>query len=143
MVRSPFCLPLTAPGTMSQRSGPGQSLSPSPLLPIASAAVRFGIVPPIVHRNPRFSPPQWEFDADIDDLTVIARAADSLGYDFMSFPGHVAIPESVGDVRGLVYWDPVATMSYIAAHTGHIKLLAYIVVLGYYHPLQIAKSYGT
>jgi probable F420-dependent oxidoreductase len=105
--------------------------------------VRFGIIPPIVHRNPRFNPPQWEFEADIDDLAVIARVADSVGYDFMSFPGHVAIPESVGDVRGLVYWDPVATMSYIAAHTGRIKLLAYIVVLGYYHPLQIAKSYGT
>lgn len=105
--------------------------------------MRFGLVPPIVHRNPRFTPPRWEFEAEIDDLAFVARAADELGYDFMCFPGHVAIPEEVGDVRGLVYWDPVATMSYIAARTRHIKLCAYIVVLGYYHPLQIAKSYGT
>ena len=105
--------------------------------------MRFGLVPPIVHRNPRFTPPAWEFEAGIDDLAVIAHSADELGYDFMCFPGHVAIPEDVGDVRGLIYWDPVATMSYIAAHTSRIKLCSYVVVLGYYHPLQIAKSYGT
>lgn len=105
--------------------------------------MRFGLVPPVVHRNPRFTPPRWEFEADIDDLAFVARAADELGYDFMCFPGHVAIPEEVGDVRGLIYWDPVATMSYIAARTRRIKLCSYVVVLGYYHPLQIAKSYGT
>jgi probable F420-dependent oxidoreductase len=105
--------------------------------------MRFGLVPPLVHRNPRFSPPAWEESANIDDLAEIARRADGLGYDFMCFPGHVAIPEEVGAVRGLVYWDPVATMSYIAAHTSRLKLCAYVVVLGYYHPLQIAKSYGS
>jgi probable F420-dependent oxidoreductase len=105
--------------------------------------MRFGLVPPIVHRNPRFTPPAWEFDATIDDLAGIAKRADSLGYDFMCFPGHVAIPEEVADVRGHVYWDPVATMSYIAAHTDRIKLCAYVVVLGYYHPLEICKSYGS
>ncbi|MCI0636196.1 MAG: TIGR03619 family F420-dependent LLM class oxidoreductase, partial [Actinobacteria bacterium] len=90
-----------------------------------------------------FNPPAWETSAGIDDLAAIARRADELGYDFMCFPGHVAIPEEVGAVRGLVYWDPVATMSYIAAHTTRLKLCAYVVVLGYYHPLQIAKSYGS
>ena len=105
--------------------------------------MRFGLVPPLVHRNPRFDPPSWETSAQIDDLAVIARRADELGFDFMCFPGHVAIPEDVGAVRGLVYWDPVATMSYIAAHTSRLKLCAYVVVLGYYHPLQIAKSYGS
>ena len=105
--------------------------------------MRYGLVPPIVHRNPRFTPPPWEFEAGIEDLARIARIADGLGYDFMCFPGHVAIPKDVADVRGLVYWDPVATMSYVAAHTERIKLCAYVIVLGYYHPLQIAKSFGT
>jgi len=105
--------------------------------------MRFGIVPPVVHRNPRFAPPDWETDAGIDDLAVIARRADELGFDFMCFPGHTAIPLEVSDVRGLVYWDPVATMSYIAAQTTTIKLAAYVIVLGYYHPLEICKSFGT
>lgn len=105
--------------------------------------MRFGIVPPIVHRNPRFDPPAWESEAGIDELASIAEVADRLGYEFISFPGHVAVPEAVTSVRGSVYWDPVATMGYIAARTERIRLCAYVVVLGYYHPLQIAKAYGT
>jgi len=104
--------------------------------------MRFGLVPPIVHRNPRFAPPEWEFRATIDDLAGIAARADELGYDFICFPGHVAIPEEVAETRGHVYWDPVAAMSYVAAHTSRIKLAAYVVVLGYHHPLEICKSYG-
>ena len=104
--------------------------------------MRYGIVPPVVHRNPRFDPPEWEFSATIDDLATIAARADELGYDFTCFPGHVAIPTSAEGVRGQVYWDPVATMSYVAAHTKNIKLCAYVVVLGYHHPLEICKSYG-
>jgi probable F420-dependent oxidoreductase len=34
-------------------------------------------------------------------------------------------------------------MGYLAACTGRIRLASYCVVLGYTHPLQIAKSYGT
>lgn len=105
--------------------------------------MRFGLVPPVVQRNPRFSPPAWEQSAGIDELVEIARAAERLGYEFMSFPNHVAIPADVAKVRGSVYWDPVATMSYVAAHTERLRLAAYVVVLAYYHPLQIAKSYGT
>jgi probable F420-dependent oxidoreductase len=104
--------------------------------------MRFGLVPPIVHRNPRFDHPPWEADSTIEDLAAIAKKADQLGYDFMCFPGHVAIPEAASDIRGSVYWDPVATMSYIAAHTERLKLCAYVVVLGYHHPLEICKSYG-
>ena len=105
--------------------------------------MRFGLVPPIVHRNPRFDHPAWESTSTIDDLASIATKADELGYDFMCFPGHVAIPESASDVRGSVYWDPVATMSYVAAHTSRLKLCSYVVVLGYHHPLEICKSYGS
>jgi probable F420-dependent oxidoreductase len=34
-------------------------------------------------------------------------------------------------------------MGFIAARTSRIKLCAYVIVLGYYHPLQIAKTFGT
>jgi len=104
--------------------------------------MRYGIVPPVVHRNPRFDPPEWEFSATIDDLAGIAARADELGYDFTCFPGHVAIPTSAEGVRGQVYWDPIAAMSYVAARTTNIKLCAYVVVLGYHHPLEVCKSYG-
>jgi len=105
--------------------------------------LRLGIVPPIVNRNPRFSPPEWELNAEIDDLAIAIQAAERLGYEFACFPQHVAIPEAGEERRGKIYWDPPATMGYIAARTSTIKLATYMIVLGYYHPLQIAKTYGT
>ena len=102
-----------------------------------------GIVPPIVNRNPRFSPPEWELEGEIDDLATVIQAAERLGYEFACFPQHVAIPEEGEERRGKIYWDPAATMGYIAARTSSIKLATYVLVLGYYHPLQIAKTFGT
>jgi len=105
--------------------------------------LRLGIVPPIVNRNPRFSPPTWELDAEIEDLATVVVAAERFGYEFSCFPQHVALPVEGEERRGAIYWDPAATMGYIAARTSTIKLATYVIVLGYYHPLQIAKTYGT
>jgi probable F420-dependent oxidoreductase len=46
-------------------------------------------------------------------------------------------------VRGGRYWDPLATFGYIAARTNRIRLATHVVVLGYHHPLALAKRYGT
>ncbi|MFN2545749.1 MAG: LLM class F420-dependent oxidoreductase [Actinomycetota bacterium] len=105
--------------------------------------MRLGMVPAVVNRNPRFDPADWELDAGIEELAEVAGAAERLGYEFICFPGHVAIPTEVARVRGGVYWDQLSTMGFLAARTERIKLASYCVVLGYYHPLQIAKSYGT
>jgi probable F420-dependent oxidoreductase len=85
----------------------------------------------------------WEQDATIDDVARIARAADELGYDHLTCSEHVAVPESAVAVRGGRYWDPLATFGYLAAHTDRIRLMTDVLVLGYHHPLEIAKRYGT
>ena len=41
------------------------------------------------------------------------------------------------------YWDPLATLGYLAARTTQIRLATHVLVLGYHHPLEIAKRYGT
>jgi probable F420-dependent oxidoreductase len=46
-------------------------------------------------------------------------------------------------VRGATYWDPLATFGYLAARTTTIRLATFVLVLGYHHPLAIAKRYGT
>ncbi len=46
-------------------------------------------------------------------------------------------------MRGAVYWDPLATLRFLAAHTWRIRLATAVLVLGYHHPLEIAKRYGT
>jgi probable F420-dependent oxidoreductase len=86
---------------------------------------------------------KWEVDAGIEDVARIAKAADALGYDYLTCSEHVGIPMDVAPVRGAVYWDPASTLGYLAAHTSGIRLATHVLVLGYHHPLELAKTYGT
>ena len=81
----------------------------------ASMALRIGIVTPVVHINPRFDPPAWEATGTVDDIVFVAQEAERLGYDWVSASEHIAIPVDATGVRGPRYWDPVATLSYVAA----------------------------
>lgn len=85
----------------------------------------------------------WEAEAGVDDLVRVAVAADELGYDHLTCGEHVAIPVGAFEGRGLTYWDPPATLAFLAAHTSRIRLATSVLVLGYHHPLEIAKTYGT
>jgi len=102
-----------------------------------------GIVTPVVNLNPRVDPAAWERDGGIDDIVAVAQAAERLGYRWVSCPEHVIIPEDVATTRGGRYWDPLATLSYVAASTSVIGLLTHVLVLGYHHPLEVVKRYGT
>jgi probable F420-dependent oxidoreductase len=104
--------------------------------------VRLGIATPIVVRFPG-THAEWERHAGIAELTEIARAGDRLGYHHISCSEHVAVPASLEATRGATYWDPLATLGYLAAYTERLRLLTNVLVLGYHHPLDIAKRYGT
>ena len=45
--------------------------------------------------------------------------------------------------RGARYYDPLATFGFLAAQTTRIRFVTHVLVLGYHHPLAIAKRYGT
>ncbi len=105
--------------------------------------MRLGITTPVVNLNPRTSPPAWEVDGGIEDIAAVVEAADRLGYEWAGCPEHVLIPHNVASVRGGRYWDPVATLGFLAARTASIGLLSQVTVLGYHHPLSLVKRYGT
>ena len=105
-------------------------------------AVKLGILTPVLTLVPR-GHARWEADGTIDDVARIAAAADRLGYDHLTCSEHVAVPEAAVDVRGGRYWDPLATFGYLAARTERIRFTTNVLVLGYHHPMAIAKRYGT
>jgi probable F420-dependent oxidoreductase len=111
-------------------------------VPNRDPKVRIGITSPIVTRLPGASS-EWEATAGIDELTRIAVTADRLGFHHLTCSEHVAVPVPVAEVRGGTYWDPLATLGYLAARTERIRLATQVLVLGYHHPLEIAKRYGT
>jgi probable F420-dependent oxidoreductase len=104
--------------------------------------MRFGLTTPIVTLVPR-THAEWERDAGADELRQIAQAADRLGYHHLTCSEHVAIPVEVAKVRGGRYYDPTATLGYVAALTRRIRLLTHVIVLPYHHPLEVAKRFGT
>lgn len=104
--------------------------------------MRIGLSTPVVVQVPGVAS-EWERDAGIEELQTIAEAADALGFDFLTCSEHVAVPAADAEVRGAVYWDPLATLGFLAACTSRIRLATSVLVLGYHHPLEIAKRYGT
>jgi probable F420-dependent oxidoreductase len=104
--------------------------------------MRLGLATPGVVQLPGVAG-DWEATATVEDLAVIATAADGLGFDFLTCSEHVVVPTADRAFRGEMYWDPLATLAFLAARTTRIRLATSVLVLGYHHPLEIAKRYGT
>lgn len=104
--------------------------------------MRIGLSTPVVMQVPGAAS-GWEQHGDIDDIARVAAAADELGFEYLTCAEHVAVPAAESASRGLIYWDPLATLSFLAARTSRIRLATSVLVLGYHHPLEIAKRYGT
>jgi probable F420-dependent oxidoreductase len=105
-------------------------------------SAKLSVATPVVTMFPRSSG-DWEKHATIEDLAQIAEAADRLGYHHLTCSEHIALPAAERGRRGVRYWDPLATFGYLAARTQRIRLATNVLVLGYHHPLEIAKRYGT
>ncbi|QUR68095.1 TIGR03619 family F420-dependent LLM class oxidoreductase [Mycobacterium spongiae] len=109
---------------------------------MGAAIAKLSVATPVVTMVPAISA-DWEKSAAVEDLAQIAETADRLGYHHLTCSEHIALPAAEQQRRGTRYWDPLATLGYLAARTRHIRLATNVVVLGYHHPLEIAKRYGT
>lgn len=96
-----------------------------------------------MQRIRHLQPAAWEERAGPTELAELAGEADALGFDYLTAFEHVAIPEPEVARRGPCFWDPLATLSFLAARTRRIRLATQVIVLGYHHPLEVAKRYGT
>jgi probable F420-dependent oxidoreductase len=105
--------------------------------------MRLGLITPVLTLNPRVHN-SWEETAPFAAVVEIAEAADRLGYHHLTCSEHVAVPAGeIAARRGARYYDPLATFGYLAARTTQIRFETHVLVLGYHHPFEIAKRYGT
>jgi probable F420-dependent oxidoreductase len=107
-----------------------------------ASALRLAVLTPVLTMMPG-AHARWEEGGTIEDVARIAEAAEALGYDHITCSEHFAVPRSQAVRRGGTYWDPLSTFGYVAARTARIRLATNVLVLGYHHPLEIAKQYGT
>ena len=105
--------------------------------------MRFGVLTPVVIRSPgQFS--AWEATPASTSSSPSLEAADRLGYHHLTCSEHVAVPASTSPRSAAA---PTGTRSptfgYLAGAHQRIGLATHVLVLGYHHPLAIAKRYGT
>ena len=104
--------------------------------------IRVGLLSPLVTRVPgQFS--EWERHATPAELADVAVEADVAGLHHLTCSQHAVVPTTVAEARGGTYWDPLATLSFLAGFTHRIRLVTNVLVLGYQHPLMLAKQYAT
>ncbi|TCR21135.1 LLM class F420-dependent oxidoreductase [Streptomyces sp. BK205] len=104
--------------------------------------MRYGIQLPIQSQSTIYAEP-WEAEATPADLAGIARAADRAGFDYIAACDHVAIPRRLAPAMSTIWYDPVATLAFLAGVTERARLLSHVAVVGLRHPLLTAKQYAT
>ncbi|MFG2553393.1 LLM class F420-dependent oxidoreductase [Streptomyces sp. NPDC048581] len=102
----------------------------------------YGIQLPVQSQSTIYAEP-WEAAAGPEDLVAVARAADRAGFAYVASCDHVAIPRRLASAMSTVWYDPVATLAFLAGVTERVRLLSHVAVVGLRHPLLTAKQYAT
>ena len=90
----------------------------------------WGIQLPIQSQSGIFVAP-WEREAGPAELLAVAQSADRAGASYVAVCDHVAIPDDLVASMGAVWYDTVATIGWLAAHTTRTNLLSHVYVLPY------------
>src|SRR3954471_324104 len=85
----------------------------------------------------------WETTAGPAELLAVTQACDRNGYGFVGVCDPVAIPRARAEAMSTVWYDTVATLSWLGAQTENVQLLSHVFILAYRHPLVTAKSFMT
>jgi probable F420-dependent oxidoreductase len=80
--------------------------------------------------------------AQRETIVEIANLAEDLGFDSLWVSDHIVIPASHKGF-GDVFYDPFATLSFVAAKTRSIQLGTSVIILPYRNPVVLAKTVST
>jgi probable F420-dependent oxidoreductase len=101
-----------------------------------------GLQLPVAAQSTVFAQP-WERDAGVVELARVARTCDRVGFFYVAVCDHVCVPRAQAAAMSTVWYDAVATLGFLAAATRHVRLLSYVYIPAYRHPLQTAKAFLT
>ena len=93
----------------------------------------------------RFTPPgtNWQERLTTADFQRVARTADELGFDAISIPEHIVMPNDLVPAMGPFWPDAFTAMSFIAGATTRIQVDSSVIVTPYHHPVTFAKAVST
>ncbi len=102
----------------------------------------YGMQLPIAAQSTTFAQP-WERAAGPGAIRQVAEACDRNGFFYLAVSDHVCVPRSHAAAMSTVWYDTVATLGFLAAATRRVRLLSYVWVAPYRHPLMTAKAFAT
>jgi probable F420-dependent oxidoreductase len=104
----------------------------------------FGMQLPIVAMSTLIAAP-WEREpgVGVPELVRVAQTADRSGFFYVAVCDHVAIPSDLAPAMSTTWYEPVATLGFLAAHTTQTRIMTNVLVGGYRHPLMTAKAFST
>jgi probable F420-dependent oxidoreductase len=97
---------------------------------------------PVQALSVRVSMP-WEQQGTVDDMTRVAQAAEAAGFLYVAVCHHVAIPREPAEMMSTQWFDPIATLGYLAARTERVRLMTNVYIASYAPPLAAAKAFMT
>lgn len=109
---------------------------------VPDGVLAYGMQLPVQSLSTRVSMP-WEADGDVEDIAAVARACDAAGFLYVAVCHHVAIPPAPAEAMSTQWYDPIATLGYVAATTTRTRLFTNVFVAAYQHPLTTAKAFAT
>lgn len=102
----------------------------------------WGMQLPIAAQSTVFVQP-WEATAGAAEIARIAQACDRSGFFYLAVSDHVCVPRAAAAAMSTVWYDAVATLGFLAGVTRNVRLMSYVWVAPYRHPLITAKSFST
>ena len=113
---------------------------------VPDGAMPYGIQLPVQAKSIRTSM-AWERDPSVGtaELVRAAKACDDAGFFYVAVCDHVQVPPAAANEGGMssTWYDPIATLSYLAALTTRTRLMTNVYVAAYRKPLQTAKHFAT
>lgn len=109
---------------------------------IPAGTIAWGLQLPVQSKSTSYAQP-WESGAGPDELATVACAAERAGAFYVAVCDHTAIPRPADEVMSTTWYDPIATLGWLAALTSRVRLVSHVYVVPYRHPLQTAKSFLT
>jgi probable F420-dependent oxidoreductase len=109
---------------------------------VPDGTVAYGIQLPVQAQSRLFAQ-AWELEAGPAEMQAVARQADASGFLYVGVCDHTAIPRRLARAMGTTWYDPVATLAWVAGFTERVRLLTHVYLAALRHPLRAAKELAT
>ncbi len=104
--------------------------------------MKFSVGLPGLSRYPAASSP-WHAQVTAPRFQEIAHRIDQMNYTSIAAPEHLVLPKSLEAAMGAFWPHAFTVMAFVAGATRRVRVDASVLILPYYHPVNLAKAVST